>query len=52
MNGQKFIDDEHRSMVLIDEHPEALLDKFEFYQPPTGDKARWVLQMTHNTGAH
>ncbi len=38
-------------MMLIDEHPEALLEKFMRYQPPSVDKARWVLQMTNNTVA-
>lgn len=42
---QRFIESEHRSMLLIDEHPDALLDKLAVYQPPAVDKAKWVLQM-------
>ena len=43
--GQQFIEAEHRAMVLIDESPEGLLRKFESYQPPTVDKAEWILRM-------
>jgi uncharacterized protein (TIGR00730 family) len=43
--GQQFIEAEHRAMVLIDESPESLLRKFESYQPPTADKAEWILRM-------
>ena len=46
--SQQFIESEHRSMLLIDEHSEALLEKFTLYQPPTMDKAKWVLQMSNN----
>ncbi len=42
--SEKFIEAEHRSMILVDENPEHLLQKFETYQPPTVDKAQWVLQ--------
>ena len=45
---EQFINLEHRSMVLIDENPEVLLKKFEAYQPPKIDKAKWILQMTNN----
>ena len=44
---QQFVEWEHRSMILIDEDPEALLTKFETYQPPQVDKAAWVLQMSN-----
>lgn len=46
--SQQFIEPEHRSMMLIDEHPESLLEKFMMYQPPAVDQAKWVLQMTNN----
>ena len=42
---EQFIEPEHRRMLLIDEVPEALLTKFEEYQPPKVDKATWALQM-------
>ncbi len=45
--SEKFVELEHRSMILVDENPESLLQKFETYQPPTVDKARWVLQFTN-----
>jgi uncharacterized protein (TIGR00730 family) len=43
--SQKFISPEHREMVMTDESPNGLLEKFSLYQPPQLDKARWVLQM-------
>lgn len=45
--GEQFIEPEHRAMVLIDESPEGLLRKFESYQPPTVDKAEWILRMNN-----
>jgi uncharacterized protein (TIGR00730 family) len=45
--NQQFIEPEHRSMVLTDESPERLLQKFELYQPPKVDKAKWILQMAN-----
>ncbi len=46
--SQQFIELEHRSMVLIDESPEALLKKLEAYRPPKLDKAEWFLQMSNS----
>ncbi len=43
--SEQFVDSEHRSMILMDEDPKRLLQKFETYQPPTVDKARWVLRL-------
>ena len=43
--GEKFIRADHRSMVLVDERPEALLDQFDRYQPPKVDKAKWILSL-------
>jgi len=45
---QKFIEPEHRSMILIDDDPEKLLKKFEIYKPPEVDKAKWALRMTES----
>ncbi len=42
--SEQFVDSEHRSMILVDESPERLLQRFETYQPPTIDKAQWVLR--------
>jgi uncharacterized protein (TIGR00730 family) len=44
---QQFIEPEHRAMLLVDERPDALLDKFATYQPPAMDKAQWVIHMTN-----
>jgi uncharacterized protein (TIGR00730 family) len=46
MVTEKFVELEHRSMILIDEDPERLLQKFETYHPPVTDKAKWVLQLS------
>lgn len=43
---EKFVEMEHRSMILVDENPEKLLQKFESYHPPGIDKAKWVLQLS------
>jgi uncharacterized protein (TIGR00730 family) len=44
--SQQFISPEHRAMVLTDESPGKLLEKFSLYQPSQLDKARWALGMT------
>ena len=46
--NEKFIESDHRSMILIDDDPEALLKQFEKYQPPKVDKAKWALGMTES----
>jgi uncharacterized protein (TIGR00730 family) len=43
---EKFVELEHRSMILMDDDPERLLQKFETYHPPMVDKAKWVLQLS------
>jgi uncharacterized protein (TIGR00730 family) len=43
--AQQFVKSEYRAMVLIDEDPEGLLEKFAAYQPPEIDKAAWILQL-------
>ena len=42
-----FIETAHREMILIDESPDDLLNKFEAYQAPQTNKAAWVLQMNN-----
>ena len=44
--NEKFVELEHRSMILVDENPESLLQKFETYHPPATDKAKWVLNLS------
>jgi uncharacterized protein (TIGR00730 family) len=43
---QKFVEPLHREMIVIDESPAGLLNKFEVYQAPVSNKAAWVLHMT------
>jgi uncharacterized protein (TIGR00730 family) len=42
---ENFIVPEHRAMIVIDDDPESLLDKFLNYEPPKIDKAKWILGM-------
>ena len=42
---ENFVVPEHRGMIIIDDDPEALLDKFSKYEPPKIDKAKWILGM-------
>jgi len=37
--AEQFVRDKNRKMVLVEEHPEALLDRFEQYTPP--DVRQW-----------
>ncbi|HET9911309.1 MAG TPA: TIGR00730 family Rossman fold protein [Anaerolineales bacterium] len=46
MVKEKFIELEHRSMILIDEDPDRLIQRFAAYRPPSVDKAKWVLQLS------
>jgi uncharacterized protein (TIGR00730 family) len=42
---ENFIVPEHRAMIIIDDNPDSLLDKFLKYEPPKIDKAKWILGM-------
>jgi len=42
-----FIRPEHRSMLLVEDDPEALLDRFEDYKQPKVDKAEWILSLSN-----
>lgn len=46
--GQNFIGKRHRELVLIDDSPESLLEKFASYRPPDIDKAAWALRMKNS----
>lgn len=46
--GQHFVESAHRSMLLVNESPEALLKDFEAYRPPKVDKAEWALRMANS----
>jgi uncharacterized protein (TIGR00730 family) len=43
--AEGFLADAHRSMVIVQDEPEALLDKLDHYRPPVVDKAAWALQL-------
>jgi uncharacterized protein (TIGR00730 family) len=43
--GQRFMIPEHLAMLLVEEHPEALLTQFAHYVPPRVDKAAWAFEM-------
>jgi uncharacterized protein (TIGR00730 family) len=38
--AERFVRHEHRAMVLVDDDPEALLDRLEVYAPPAVE--RWI----------
>ena len=43
---EQFVERALRSLVLVDESPEGLLDQFDAYQPPQVDKAAWALRLS------
>ena len=43
---QHFVQAAHRHMLLMAESAEALLDAFLAYQPPTTNKAEWILRLS------
>ena len=46
---QQFVKSEYRAMVLVDENPNGLLEKFAAYQPPKIDKAAWILALNEES---
>ncbi|MBN1486932.1 MAG: TIGR00730 family Rossman fold protein [Anaerolineae bacterium] len=46
MVEEKFVNTAQRAMVLVAEHPGALIERFRDYVPPNADKAAWILKMT------
>ena len=50
VTDEQFMSEENRSRLLIDESPEALLDKFEAYQSPPVYKVEWVLPQVNGSG--
>ena len=47
---ENFIVPEHREMIIIDDDPDLLLDRFSSYKPPIFDKTKWILGlMPRNT---
>jgi uncharacterized protein (TIGR00730 family) len=47
--AQQFVKSEYHAMVLVDEDPTALLEKFAAYQPPNVDKAAWILALNEQS---
>jgi len=45
MVGETFVEQEHRSMILVDDRSDGLLDQFETYEPPRIDKAKRTLEL-------
>jgi uncharacterized protein (TIGR00730 family) len=43
---ERFVQAEHRGMIVVAPEPAALLDLFEAYVPPEADMARWALDMS------
>ena len=43
--AEEFIGPASRELVLVDESPEGLLQKFADYRPPEVNKAAWALQL-------
>ncbi len=42
---ERFIDPAHRGLLLVDDSPEALLDRLASWQPPVVDKAAWASRL-------
>ena len=42
---QQFIQPAHRKLILVEENPAALLDRFATYVAPRVDKAAWALSL-------
>ena len=45
MSNQKFVNEKHRSMIIIEKDPEKLLAKLKSYQHPDVDKSAWALNL-------
>ena len=41
--AENFLQPEHRSMLLVETEPAALLDRLESWTPPAIDKTQWIL---------
>jgi uncharacterized protein (TIGR00730 family) len=43
---QRFVEREHREMIVVDDDPDELIRRFRAYRAPQMDKARWAIQIT------
>ena len=41
--AENFLQPEHRSMLLVETEPAALVDRLESWTPPAIDKTKWIL---------
>jgi uncharacterized protein (TIGR00730 family) len=48
--AEKFIAEESRRMVMVDDDPDRLLVQFESYHPVVKNKAEWVKKMSRDIG--
>ncbi|HSV85443.1 MAG TPA: TIGR00730 family Rossman fold protein, partial [Levilinea sp.] len=48
VRSEQFVDDEHRAMLIMEQNPERLLDRFAAYRHPSGDKAAWTLRLSQD----
>lgn len=46
LSKEEFIAPEHNSMLLVDNNPERLLQRFSEYKPPQVDKAKRALELS------
>jgi uncharacterized protein (TIGR00730 family) len=47
---QQFIGSVHRGMILMDESPAGLLEKFDIYHAPQVDKGAWARKLMEQSG--
>ena len=45
---EMFVRQENRNMIIVEESPERLINRFETFNPVIVDKATWALQLTAN----
>lgn len=43
--AENSVQDEHRSMLLVEEDPVALVDRLESYEHPLTDKTKWIIDL-------
>ncbi len=45
---QQFVQPDHRTMIVVEDDPQKLLERFHTYVPPVTDKAKWALGLNKN----
>ena len=46
---QQFVENDHRQMIIIENEPIKLIERFRSYFPPVTDKAKWALKMNNSS---